>query len=134
MKKLISIAVALALVAMVVLPVAAAADTYVPPTTYATIPFAIIQSGFHLVGIILTAAGVALGLPSWINAGLMDSIGGWAGGPLSWSVDMLAWGVDLVGSIITPLAVTLGLPTWLPGVLASLADGLRECFNATACA
>jgi len=133
-KKLISIGVALALLAMVVVPVAAAADSYVPPTTYATIPFALVQSGFHLIGIILTSAGSALGLPSWINADLMDSIGGWAGGPLSWTVDMLAWGVDLVGSILTPLATTLGLPDWLPGVLSSISDGLRECYNATACA
>lgn len=134
MKKLISIGIVVALLALVVLPAAVAADTYTPPTTYAKIPFAIVQSGFHLVGIILTSAGSALGLPTWINADLMDSIGGWAGGPLAWTVDMLAWGVDLVGSIITPLASTLGLPDWLPGVLSSISDGLRECYNATACA
>jgi hypothetical protein len=132
-KKLISIGVVLALVALVVLPAAAAADTYVPPVTFAKIPFAIVQSGFTLVGIILTSAGTALGLPTWINADLMNSIGGWAGGPLAWTVDMLAWGVDLVGSIITPLATTLGLPDWLPGVLSSLADGLRECYSAGNC-
>jgi hypothetical protein len=113
----------------VVVPVAAGAATYTPPTTYAKIPFAIVQSAFTLVGIILTSAGTALGLPTWINAALMDSIGGWAGGPLAWSVDMLAWGVDLVGSIITPLATTLGLPDWLAGVISSLADGLKECYS-----
>jgi hypothetical protein len=132
-KKLISIGIVVALLALVVLPAAVAADTYTPPVTFAKIPFAIVQSGFHLVGIILTAAGTALGLPTWINAALLDSIGGWAGGPLAWSVDMLAWGVDLVSSILTPLASTLGLPTWLPGVLTSLADGLRECYSAGNC-
>ena len=70
MKKLISIGVAVALLAMVVLPVAVAADEcYTTPATYAKIPFAIVQSGFQLVGSILTSSGRStLGLPTWINA------------------------------------------------------------------
>jgi len=59
-KKLISIGVVLALVAIVVLPIGVAAQCEydgIVPATYAKIPFAIIQSGFHLVGIILTVIG-----------------------------------------------------------------------------
>jgi hypothetical protein len=111
----------------------AATLTGILPSTYAKIPFAIVQSGFTLIGAILTSAGSSLGLPDWINADLMNYIGGWVGGPLAWSVDMLAWGVDLVGSILSPLSTTLGLPDWLPGVLSSLADGLRECYTAGNC-
>jgi hypothetical protein len=133
-KKLISIGVAVALLAMVVLPVAVAADEcYTTPATYAKIPFAIVQSGFQLVGSILTSAGSTLGLPTWINASLMNSIGGWAGGPLGWSVDMLAWGVDLGGTILGSLASTLGLPTWLAPLMSDLADGLRECWTVGNC-
>ena len=76
----------------------------IAPTTYAKIPFAIIQSGFHLVGQILGATGSSLGLPSWITPTLIDDIGSWAGGPLSWSVDMLGWGLGLVGTILDSLA------------------------------
>ena len=66
MKKLISIGVALALLAMVVVPGAVAA--YTPPVTYAKVPFAIIQSGFELIGDLLTATGTSsLGLPTWLN-------------------------------------------------------------------
>jgi len=133
-KKLISIAVALALVAVVVLPLGVAAQdcSYdgIMPTTYAKIPFAIIQSGFHLAGQLLTAAGSTLGLPDWINAALLDDIGSWAGGPLSWSVDMLGWGMGLVGAILSPLSTTLGLPTWLPDVITTIVCGM---FSPYAC-
>jgi len=125
-KKLISIGVALALVALVVLPIGAAAQCdfgaydAMTPKTYATIPFAILQSGFHLVGIILTGAGSTLGLPAWINAALMDNIGTWAGGPLSWTVDMLGWGLGLVGSILGALPSSLGIPSWAPTVVNTI--------------
>jgi len=134
-KKLISIGLALALLTMAVVPAAVAADDacYVTPTTYAKIPFAIVQSGFSLVGNILGSIGGTLGLPSWLDASLMNSIGGWAGGPLGWSVDMLAWGVDLGGTVLGSLASTLGLPTWLAPLMSDLADGLRECWTAGNC-
>jgi len=126
-KKLISIGIVLALMAIVVLPIGVAAQCDydgIVPVTFAKIPFAIVESGFHLVGQILTAAGSALGLPSWINAALIDDIGAWAGGPLGWSVDMLAWGLALVSTVLDPLTATLGLPTWLPGVISDIACGL----------
>jgi hypothetical protein len=122
-KKLISIGVVLALVAIVVLPIGVAADcSYdgILPSTYAKIPFAIVQSGFHLVGIILTGAGGSLGLPSWINAALIDDIGSWAGGPLGWSVDMLGWGLGIVGAVLGALPTSLGIPTWLPTVVNTI--------------
>jgi len=131
-KKLISIGVALALVAMVVLPLGAAAQCDydgIAPTTYAKIPFAIVQSGFHLVGQILDAAGSSLGLPDWITPALMDDIGSWAGGPLGWSVDMLGWGLGLVGTILDSLAETLGLPDWLAPTVQTIACQLFAPYN-----
>jgi hypothetical protein len=59
-KRLISIGVALALLSAAVAPVAVAADTYSPPDTYSQIPFAIIGSGFALVGQIAGVIGEAL--------------------------------------------------------------------------
>lgn len=123
MKKLICIGVALALVAIVVLPLGVAAQCAydgILPDTYAKIPFAIVESGFHLLGIILTGAGSTLGLPSWVNAALMDDIGSWAGGPLGWSVDMLGWGLGIVGSILAVLPTSLGIPTWATSVVNTI--------------
>jgi len=131
-KKLISIGVVLALVAIVVLPIGVAAQCEydgIAPTTYAKIPFAIIQSGFHLVGIILTGAGSTLGLPSWIDATLIDNIGSWAGGPLSWTVDMMGWGLGLVGAILAALPTSLGIPTWLPTVVNTITCQLFAPFS-----
>jgi hypothetical protein len=119
-KKLISIGVAVALLAMVVMPISAAA--YTDPSTYAKVPFAIVQSGFDLIGIILTAAGTTLGLPAWLNEGLMNDIGEWAGGPLSWSVDMMAWGVSLFGVVLSDLDGIIGAIATLPFPLSDLAD------------
>jgi hypothetical protein len=115
-KKLISIGVALALVAMVVLPFGVTASgTYVEPTTYAKIPFAIVQSGLNMMGQMLDIVGGTLGLPAWLNATTLDVVAEWAGGPLGWSVDMLAWGLDLVGEVLGGLqpiltAMNVSLP------------------------
>jgi hypothetical protein len=130
-KKLICIGVALALLAMAVPGLVAAQCDYdgIAPTTYAKIPFAIVQSGFHLVGIILEGAGSSLGLPDWIDAALVDDIGSWAGGPLSWSVDMLAWGLGLVGTILSTLAPVLSLPDWLDDVVNTIACQLFAPFS-----
>jgi hypothetical protein len=131
-KKLISIGVVLALVAIVVLPIGVAAQCEydgIVPATYAKIPFAIIQSGFHLVGIILTGAGSSLGLPSWINAALIDNIGSWAGGPLSWTVDMMGWGLGLVGAVLAALPTSVGLPTWLPDIVNTITCQLFAPFS-----
>jgi hypothetical protein len=101
----------------------------IAPTTYAKIPFAIVQSGFHLVGQILDAAGSSLGLPAWITPTLVDDIGSWVGGPLSWSVDMLAWGLGLVGTVLDSLASTLGLPDWLAPTVNTIACQLFAPFS-----
>jgi hypothetical protein len=119
-KKLISIGVALALLTMAVVPGAVAA--YTPPDTYAKVPFAIVQSGFDLVGIILAAAGGELGLPTWLNEALMNDIGAWAGGPLAWSVDMMAWGVSLFGTVVAGLDDIISAVATLPFPLSSLSD------------
>jgi len=128
-KKLISIGVALALLTMAVVPGAVAAqDDYEEPCTYAKIPFAIIQSGLEMVGGLLDSLASTLGLPDWLDDVVL-TIAPWAGGPLSWSVDMLAWGVNLGGSVLGGLADTLGLPAWLAPLMSDLACGLRECYT-----
>ena len=128
MKKLISIGIALALLTMAVMPGVAAAQ-YTPPDTFAKVPFAIVQSGFELVGSLLDALGTDLGLPDWLDSVLMDDIGGWAGGPLSWTVDMLGWGISLVGSVVAALDPIIAPIADLPFPLTDLAS----VFDTVAC-
>ena len=112
MKKLISIGVALAVLALVVLPVGAAAQCEyegVMPDTYAKIPFAILESGLMLVGGILDSLQTTLGLPDWLPTLVIDAAP-WFGGPLSWTVDMLGWGIELLAEIMGVLTPLLGLP------------------------
>jgi hypothetical protein len=134
-KKLISISVALALVAMVVLPVGVAAQCDydgVEPDTYAKIPFAIIETGLMLVGDIIGALPESMGIPSWI-ADITDAMAPWAGGPLSWTVDMLGWGISLVGQILGVVAPLLGLPEDLD--LVGLVNTIAcQMFTPFACA
>jgi hypothetical protein len=137
-KKLISIGVALALLTMAVVPGAVAA--YELPDTYSKIPFAIVQSIFDLVGTLLDAVGDTLGLPEWLDSALMGEIGGWAGGPLSWTVDMLAWGMALTGDVIAALDTIITPIAELPFPLADVATlfdtiacGLLTCFAETEC-
>ena len=132
MKKLISIGVALALLTMAVVPGAVAA--YTPPETYSKVPFAIIQSGFELLDQILpdVLAEFAPDLV-WVTD-LMQPLGEWAGGPLSWTVDMLAWGLGL-GADVWDLADTafgIGYPE-IGDLLDVMACGLLTCWSATNC-
>ena len=137
MKKLIGIGVALVLLAMVVLPLGAAAQPpdacpdvgYDYPATFAKVPFAILQSGLELIGTLMGTLAVPLGLPDWLTPDLFNTIGSWTGGPLSWTVDMLGWGVWLIGTVLSALPTDLGLPTWLPDVVNALACGLFTPFT-----
>ena len=114
MKKLISIGVALAVLAMVVLPVSAAAqceygDDLIKPDTYAKIPFAILETGLVMIGEVLAALPVEMGIPTWLGA-VIGPMAEWTGGPLSWTVDMLGWGLELLAEIVGVLGPLLGLP------------------------
>jgi len=138
-KKLISIGVALALLTMAVVPGAVAA--YELPDTYSKIPFAIVQSGLELVGdIIIAIEPAGLGIPTWI-ADVTEAIAPWAGGPLSWTVDMLAWGIALTGdvvagadSLITGMGMELPFPLAdVAGLFDIVACGLLTCFAETEC-
>ena len=132
MKKLISIGVALALLTMAVVPGAVAA--YTPPETYSKVPFAIIQSGFELLDEILPSllAEFAPDL-AWVTD-LMVPIGECAGGPLSWTVDMLAWGVGLGADVwdLADTAFDIGYPE-VGQLLDVVACGLLTCWSATNC-
>ena len=133
MKKLMSIGVALALLTMAVVPAAVAAYDYDEPDTYAKVPFAIVQSGFDLLSEILPVLLDEFAPDyDWL-ATLMGPIGEWAGGPLSWTVDMLAWGLDLGGGVVTALAPTLGLPDWIGDTLTDVSCGLITCWNLENC-
>jgi len=138
-KKLIGIGVALAILAIVVLPVSAAAQscnyTYgtdpavtVEPVSYAKIPFAILESGLGMLSNVLAALPSDLGLPAWLPD-IVLAIAPWTGGPLSWTVDMLGWGVTLVGDVLTAIAVPLGLPVWLDDLVFTISCGLFQPFN-----
>jgi hypothetical protein len=130
-KKLISIGVALALLAMVVVPCAVAA--YDTPDTYAKVPFAIISTGFLLLGDILDALPPDLGVPDWLGS-LMGPLSEWTAGPLSWTVDMLAWGMDLGSTIWNAVAATLGMEDLPVGtVLHTVACGLFTCWAPSGC-
>ena len=129
MKKLISIGVALAVLALVVLPIGAAAQceyeygdpaVTVVPDTYAKIPFAILESGLGMVANILAALPTDLGLPTWLPDIVM-AIAPWTGGPLSWTVDMMGWGLSLVGTVLCSIGGTLGLPEWIGPLVNTIA-------------
>ncbi len=139
MKKLISIGVALALLAMVVLPVGVTA--YETPSTYAKVPFAIIASGLDMVGQLLDVLAVELGLPAFLNSNVTGIIADWTAGPLSWVVDMLSWGFWLGGAVLASLdpilvSMNVALPLNLgdlAAVMDTIACGLLICWSTTNC-
>ena len=139
MKKLISIGVALALLAMVVLPVGVAA--YEVPDTYAKVPFAILASGLEMVGQLLDVLAVELGLPAWLNSNVTGIIADWTAGPLSWTVDMLSWGFWLGGAVLSSLdalivSMNIALPLNMADVavvMNTIACGLLVCWSTTNC-
>jgi hypothetical protein len=138
-KKLISIGVALALLAMVVLPVGVGA--YENPVTYAKVPFAIVSTGLEMVGSLLDVLGGELGLPAWVNSNLTSIIADWTVGPLSWTVDMLSWGFWLGGAVLNSLqAIMDGMNMSLPfkmsdiaAIMDTIACGLLICWSTTNC-
>ena len=86
------------------------------PDTFAKIPFAIVESGLDMMGDLLGDPDIALalGLPDFI-APAIGIIAPWVGGPLSWTVDMLGWGLGLVSVILgnEDIALALGLPDFI---------------------
>ena len=130
MKKLISIGVVLAVLAMVVLPISAAAYTpYEEPTSYAKVPFAIVASGFGLLQAIWPALDTALtmGMP-WLTD-VFGELADWSFGPLSWTVDMLAWGLGVGGSVITALSAVITLPFDVGELLNTIACSMFAPFG-----
>jgi hypothetical protein len=131
-KKLVSIGVALALLTMVVVPGAVAAQ--IEPDTYAKVPFAIIGSGIELVGdVVEQIPMIADALPEGLDiTAITDLVGPWTAGPLAWTVDMLAWGVHLGAVIWEPLDETFGIGMPVIGdLLEDVACELRVCFSDT---
>ena len=136
MKKLISIGVALALLTMAVVPAAVAADDYDLPETYAKVPFAIIASGFQLLENLWPDLDVALGMDMLWLGNVFGELAAWTGGPLGWSVDFLAWGVDLTGKVVAAVPmITDMLPEGLDleVIFETIACGLMTCWSATNC-
>ena len=134
MKKLISIGVALALLTMAVVPGAVAA--YDPPETYAKVPFAIIASSIQMVGDLVAAVPmIADALPEGLDISVITGIvGPWTAGPLSWTVDMLAWGLGLGSDIWAILDPMFGVGFLeISDILDVMACGLMTCWSATNC-
>jgi hypothetical protein len=105
-KKLISIGVALALLAMVVVPVAVAADTYTPPVNYSKIPFQILGTGVEMVGNLVNALGVSLGTLN-ITA-ITGTVAPWIEGPFSWLTELTGWTMVAVGDVVGAAADVVG--------------------------
>ena len=139
MKKLISIGVALALLTMAVVPGAVAA--YDEPATYSKVPFAILASGFELLESLWPDIDDALdmGFP-WLE-GVFGELSEWTAGPLSWTVDMLAWGVALTGDVMAAAQpIVDGMGVDLPfdlgdaaGLFDTVACGLLTCWSSSNC-
>ena len=100
----------------------------IAPTTYAKIPFAILESGLKMVELILGPLADTLGLPDWLDD-VVAMVGPWTGGPLSWTVDMLGWDLSLMGTIVDSLAPTLGLPDWLGDLINSIVCAIFTPFT-----
>ena len=120
MKKLISIGVAVALLVTFMAPVAVAADY--PPPTYAKIPFTIVGEGIAMLGDLVSMADAKLGLGLGFDvAQFTDPISAYVQGPLSLTMDMMAWGMyalaGLAGPVITEFAPDMG---WIGDLLNDL--------------
>jgi hypothetical protein len=121
-KKLICIGVAVALLAMVVMPVAVGAD-YTPTvynSTYSKIPFGILSTGIALIANLTSASvlGTALGLPTWLPDAL-NPIADWVGGPFAWLTELTAWSMVAVGDVVAKasgLLSTFGVTIDISGV------------------
>jgi hypothetical protein len=107
-KKAISIGVALALLTMVLVPVAVSAQ----PETYAKTPFYILGSGISMVGDLINAMGPTITdqLPFDISA-VTGVVGPWVSGDFAYLTDMTGWMFVAVGDVVSAvnsLAATLG--------------------------
>jgi hypothetical protein len=133
-KKLISIGVAIALLTMAVVPGAVAAadltaSNYTAPQTYAKVPFALIASGFAMLENLWPNLDTALEMDMPWLGDVFGELAYWTYGPLSWTVDMLAWGVNLGGEVLAGIPMIAdALPFDLGPVFQDVACGLRECF------
>jgi hypothetical protein len=143
-KKLISIGVALALLVMVVMPLGVgAAATQIVPATYAKIPFAIVQSGFYLIGCTLDTVATILddmdvALPFDVGSlkGVMFNLGDWAGVPLAWSVDMMTAGMSLLNDVVGVLTDGGIIPdsvSWLGDLLDVVVTDIEMCYYPNTC-
>jgi hypothetical protein len=119
------------------------------PPTYAKIPFAIVQSGFYLVGCMLSTFddiinAVSPGaLPFNLSTlkPIMFMLGDWVGTPLAWSVDMMTAGLGLVkdvvvgvGPILTGMGVSLPFNlTDVATLLGTVETDLKTCFAPQTC-
>lgn len=124
MKKVISIGVALALLTMAILPTGVAAQ-YTDPESYAKIPFAIVASLIDLVVELLPGIEAVMGeLPLPLDT-MLPAVADWAYGPLSWTVDMLGWGLSLFADIFGVLdtELELGMP-WIETLIDTIACGI----------
>ena len=132
MKKLISIGVALALLTMAVVPGAVAAQT--PPDTYSKVPFSVMAEGLRLLGELLDMEEAKMGFIGFDVGQFMGPIADFTEGPLSWTVEMLAWGVDVVaqaaGPIIDNFAPDYG---WLIDVLEDVVCKILMPWDAIVC-
>jgi hypothetical protein len=120
----------------------AATLTGILPSTYAKIPFAIVQSGFYLVGCLMSdfqtiLDSVAPGmLPFDLTdlSGILFKVGDWAGVPLAWSVDMMIAGLSMVQHVVEGLGclVQMDQLECIGNLLGIIVDDLHVCYDTSA--
>ena len=124
MKKLISIGVALALLALLVIPFTVAAADDTPTTaTYSKIPFGILGEGLNTITDIVVALPASLtgGTDlSWIGS-VITPISGYVEGPLSWLTDLTGWSMVAVGDVVSQADTIIGAVATLPFPLSDVA-------------
>jgi hypothetical protein len=116
-KKIISIGVVVALLALVVVPVWAGAASYnstpdkAAAATYSKIPFGILGTLVNVFADIWPdlTGGLNITGMDWVG-GVLGAVGNWTMGPFSWLTDLTGWTMVAVGDVISaikPLADTL---------------------------
>lgn len=122
MRKLVSISVVAALLVTFMVPTAVGAE-YLEPGTYAKTPFAVMAAGLELLGDILDMLETKLGILGFDAGQFMYAIAGFTYGPLSWTVDLLSWGLLVLENIATVALEQLAPEyLWIADILAELVE------------
>jgi hypothetical protein len=88
-----------------------------------------VASGFALLEQIWPDLDTALGMDMPWLTDVFGGLADWSYGPLSWTVDMLAWGLGVGGTVIDALSAVIDLPFPVGELLNSIACALFAPFT-----